>query len=183
MKSRNTTNDAYKKLNLPVANFICLLEDDVCLSKATEKFKTIPTSYFHNPINTTSMLVVFLHCIIDSSLTFSVFHLISRLSSSTRASVYKYHVLNTNSFEDWSLLKTLYNRTLDLQEKDEILVALATIRAPCILNLYLEELMMEQSLFRDHEFFPALVEVSKNPVGRHIVWDFYRSNWNQLVNR
>jgi hypothetical protein len=97
--------------------------------------------------------------------------------------VYKYHIIHSSDFADWSALKTRYAQIADQQEKNEIVDAMTQVRVPWILNSLLDEMMATNSIIKDADFFSTLTKLSQNPVGRYIVWYFYRNNWEKLVER
>ena len=52
-----------------------------------------------------------------------------------------------------------------------------------IVSKYLEELNKDNGVIRFQDFFTVLNAISRNPSGRNLAWNFYRENWNFLVNK
>jgi hypothetical protein len=78
---------------------------------------------------------------------------------------------------------SLYQKSQDSQERSNALAAMSSTRIPWILNKYLEELSKNSSVIRFQDFFTVLNAISRNPSGRNLAWNFYRENWNFLVNK
>ena len=51
------------------------------------------------------------------------------------------------------------------------------------LNSRLIELARDIGNVREQDYFTLLANISNNRIGEPIVWDFYRNEWNYLVDR
>lgn len=87
----------------------------------------------------------------------------------------------TNDYDEWNSLQNVYNLTVDPQQQAYILNALAYNRVSWILNLYLDEILQQNSPIRRQDFFTVLNAVSRNPAGSLIAWYFARKNWQAIV--
>ena len=45
------------------------------------------------------------------------------------------------------------------------------------------EYAKNETLVRSQDYFYVLTYIARNPVGRAIVWDWIRDNWQYLVDR
>lgn len=97
---------------MQIAELQCRLLDADCLNKATELFNSIPDIYFIDPISNQNPL-----------------------STNIRAIVYKYHLQNTNNFNDWYDIYDFYAVANDLREKEYAIEALSNSRLNFILDL------------------------------------------------
>ena len=50
-------------------------------------------------------------------------------------------------------------------------------------NSRLIELARDIGNVREQDYFTLLANISNNRIGEPIVWDFYRNEWNYLVDR
>lgn len=107
----DSTSHNEELLKMQLAELQCRLLDAGCLTKTTQLFKSIPPTYFIDPTNVPNPL-----------------------STNLRAIVYKYHLQNTNNFNDWYDLYDFYVITNDLREKEYAIEALSNTRLNFLLD-------------------------------------------------
>ena len=123
---------------MSLINFLCRVQDEQCILKATELFKTIPPQYFlttDDPqFNNTFVLFIKVSLIKlqNKTLTFLLF---LSVHPNNRLLVYKYHMQNTNDFLEWLRLYEYYEITQDEREKDYAIESLSHTRQTWLLDL------------------------------------------------
>lgn len=80
------TSDINNLLKVELTDFLCRMQDERCLNKATELYLSE-----------------------------------NMISNNYRPLVYKYHIQNTNEYQDWYDIKELYIQTKSPQEQTNIL--------------------------------------------------------------
>ncbi|CAF1347913.1 unnamed protein product [Adineta steineri] len=96
-----------------------------------------------------------------------------------REVVYRTHFQNTYNDSEWITIESDYHNFVDVQERYRLLEAMTQSRQPW--HLY-------QLLYRDAEpnkdtdvdLLQVLTLLAKNPVGRELVWLYYRKHWAEL---
>ncbi|XP_049950895.1 glutamyl aminopeptidase-like isoform X1 [Schistocerca serialis cubense] len=99
-----------------------------------------------------------------------------------RTLVYHYGMSANGSFESWEQMWQLYVAETDAQERTKLLYGLAGIQNEEAIRRYLNY-TKDESLIRSQDFFTVIGYISGNPVGSQIIWDFYRNEWEYLVER
>ncbi|KAK3929260.1 Glutamyl aminopeptidase [Frankliniella fusca] len=99
-----------------------------------------------------------------------------------RSVVYRYGLGNSNDENDWNLLLEKFEKETNTQEKVKLMFALATTPDKSLLNKYLE-LAKDESVIRSQDYFTVLSYIAENPNGIDLVWNFYREQYEYLVNR
>lgn len=99
-----------------------------------------------------------------------------------RTLVYKYGMQNSDSVDDWNFMWNKYKTETVPQEKTKLLYGLSRSRTVWLLMRYLDY-AKDETKVRSQDFFRVITYISRNPVGRGLVWDWIRSNWEYLVGR
>lgn len=99
-----------------------------------------------------------------------------------RLLVYRYGMESAGTDEDWNIMWEKYTTETVPQEKTKLLYGLSRTKKVWLLSRYLE-MTKNESLVRSQDFFAVLTYISVNPVGRGLVWNWVRQNWEYLVDR
>lgn len=92
--------------------------------------------------------------------------------------VYNYHLQNTYSINEWQIIFLEYQTLEDIQEREMLLEAISYSRLPSLLSKFLTSVSDDQ--FRREDYFDIIRFLGKNPIGREIAWDFYRSKFVEI---
>lgn len=92
--------------------------------------------------------------------------------------VYNYHLQNTYSIKEWQIVFLEYETLEDIQEREMLLEAISYTRLPSLLSKFLTTVSKDQ--FKREDFYDVIRFLGKNPIGREIAWDFYRSEFSEL---
>uniref|UniRef100_A0A0L8GD67 ERAP1-like C-terminal domain-containing protein n=2 Tax=Octopus bimaculoides TaxID=37653 RepID=A0A0L8GD67_OCTBM len=84
--------------------------------------------------------------------------------------------------DEWNFVYNKYKTSTVVIEKSSILNALSCTRHPWLLNKYLK-ISMNPEKIRYQDVSTVLSGISSNPIGEKIVWDFIRSNWDELATK
>ncbi|XP_060840151.1 glutamyl aminopeptidase-like isoform X1 [Rhopalosiphum padi] len=98
-----------------------------------------------------------------------------------RYTVYYYGISQGNA-SDWDRLWDLFLCEQEPQEKIKLMVALTASKETSILTRLLQHAKNE-SYVRSQDYFIIISQISRNPVGTQLVWDFLRDEWQYLVDR
>ncbi|KAL4150039.1 hypothetical protein QTP88_003885 [Uroleucon formosanum] len=98
-----------------------------------------------------------------------------------RYTVYYYGMSKGNESE-WNRLWDLFLNEQEPQEKIKLMVALTASKETSILTRLLQNAKNE-SYVRSQDYFIILSQISRNPVGTQLVWNFLRDEWQYLVDR
>jgi hypothetical protein len=142
-----------------LVDFLCRIQDEQCLTKSTQLFRTIPPEYFLSPNDPRYNNTV---------------------SPNYRPYVLKYHMQNTEDYLEIQRLFEFYEITDDSREKEYVLDALANTRLSFYLDLILKNLL-DPSLvaeIRRQDIFNLIKHVGDNPNGRYVAWYFIREYYN-----
>ena len=141
-------------LKTALVDFLCRIQDEQCLLKATEQFQTIPANYFVSPNDPRYNNTV---------------------SPNYRPYVFKYHIQNTYEFLEWIRLFDFYEITGDSREKEYTLDALANTRLTFLLDLLLNDVLDNRlGVVRRQDILNLIKHVGDNPNGRYFAWYFIR---------
>lgn len=100
-----------------------------------------------------------------------------------RSVVYRYGLGNSESEELWNVLfESKFKKETNTQERLKLMAALAATPNVTILAKYLE-IAKDESIIRSQDYFTVLSYISMNPKGEQLVWDFYRNQYQYLVDR
>ncbi|XP_067616952.1 glutamyl aminopeptidase isoform X2 [Eurosta solidaginis] len=99
-----------------------------------------------------------------------------------RLVVYKYGMKYVGDEKSWDQVWQLFINEQNAQEKVKLMVSLASVNSPWILQRYIN-LAWNESYVRGQDYFNCLQYISKNPIGQNLVWDYVRENWPKLVKR
>jgi glutamyl aminopeptidase len=107
----------------------------------------------------------------------------TQISPDLRTVVYSYGIkLAGGDQQTWDWLFDRYRNESNAQEKAKLLRGLASIDSPWLLSRLIE-LARDIGNVREQDYFTLLANISNNRIGEPIVWDFYRNEWNYLVDR
>ncbi|CAF0843285.1 unnamed protein product [Didymodactylos carnosus] len=141
---------------------LCRMQDTDALLKASELYYLIDPSYFFNSSADTNVSPDYL------------------------TTVLQYHIQNTYNVEEWYYMYQNYtvNTVGTAQERLAMLAALSQSKDIWRLKLLLEDgLDFTNSLIETQDFISIMEFIAKNPVGRYIVWNFYRHNYEEFISR
>ncbi|KAK3612375.1 hypothetical protein CHS0354_031968 [Potamilus streckersoni] len=96
--------------------------------------------------------------------------------------VYKYGLQNAGTEADWDKMWAKYMVETIPQERIKLLYGLANTKEIWLLNRYLKY-TKDETKVRSQDFFSVITYIASNPVGRSLVWDWVRYNWEYLINR
>lgn len=134
----------------------CRLQHNACLKKTTEMWETVYNATLGG---------------IDQNYELYI-------PAYVRAIVYNYHFQNTYDVKEWDYIFYEYKFTLDLQERDRLQNALTYSRLPWLLSDFLTSL--KTNGLKEIDFFEAMADLGRNPLGREIAWDYMRMNYPAL---
>ncbi|XP_032593665.1 glutamyl aminopeptidase isoform X2 [Drosophila grimshawi] len=106
----------------------------------------------------------------------------TRPSADVRDVVYYYGMQEVNTEAAWDSVWQWYLGETDAQEKLKLMNALAAVKVPWLLQRCIN-LAWDEKNVRRQDYFSLLGQISANPVGQSLVWDYVRENWQQLVDR
>ncbi|XP_060840148.1 glutamyl aminopeptidase-like [Rhopalosiphum padi] len=98
-----------------------------------------------------------------------------------RHTIYYYGMAQGNASE-WDRLWKLFLNEQEPQEKDKLMEALTASKETEILTRLLQYTKNE-SYVRSQDYILVILQISRNPVGTQLVWNFLRDEWQYLVNR
>ncbi|CAF3461054.1 unnamed protein product [Rotaria sp. Silwood1] len=101
------------------------------------------------------------------------------LAAHTREVVYQTHFQNTYNDTEWTVVSSDFHYSIDAQERYRLLKALTQSRQPWHLYQFLYR-DAENNQDRDVDLLSVLTLLAKNPIGRELVWYYYRENWAKL---
>lgn len=84
--------------------------------------------------------------------------------------------------KSWNVMWNVFAKEVDAQEKIKLMKGLAGIQEPWILQKFIE-LAWDEKNVRGQDYISCLGNIANNPIGRPLVWDHVRNNWDQLVSR
>ncbi|XP_030559529.1 glutamyl aminopeptidase-like [Drosophila novamexicana] len=106
----------------------------------------------------------------------------NRPAPDLRELVYYYGMQQTSSEASWEQLLELFKAESDASEKSKLMYGLSAVQDSQLLYRFLE-LATDESIVRSQDYFTCVQNIAANPVGQPIVWDYYREQWPQLINR
>ncbi|XP_014676853.1 PREDICTED: glutamyl aminopeptidase-like [Priapulus caudatus] len=104
------------------------------------------------------------------------------LHPDVRNLVYKYGMIAVGGTDEWEIMWQRYKSEINAQERINLMYGLANSRMPWVLQRYLI-LAWDLNNVRMQDYWTVLGYIADNPVGRPIVWDYYRANWDSFVER
>ncbi|KAH8312019.1 hypothetical protein KR044_009051, partial [Drosophila immigrans] len=147
-------NHLRNRLRVSVLNAACAFGLPDCLSQAAQRFST----WLQNPTAA------------------------NRPAPDLREVVYYYGMQQTSSESNWEKLLEIFKAETDASEKLKLMQGLAAVQDAQLLYRFLE-LATDESIIRRQDYFTCVQNIAANPVGVPIVWDYYREQWPQLVER
>ncbi|KAH8312022.1 hypothetical protein KR044_009052 [Drosophila immigrans] len=147
-------NHLKNRLRVSVLTAACSLGLPDCLSQAAQRFST----WVQNPTAA------------------------NRPAPDLREVVYYYGMQETNSESNWEKLLEIFKAEADANEKLKLMQGLAGVQDAQLLYRLLE-LASDESIVRSQDYVTCLQNIAANPVGEPIVWEYYREQWPQLVER
>ena len=98
------------------------------------------------------------------------------------STVYTYHIKNSASETDWNMLFNYYKIAISPQEQTRALIAISSTNDRNLLNQLLNDgLTGGPDTIKRQDYFPMMGYMSRHPVGREVVWEFYKANYERLV--
>jgi glutamyl aminopeptidase len=106
-----------------------------------------------------------------------------KLSPDIREYAFKYGMQSSGSDEDWNKLWDMWRTEVSASEKSKLLTALTSVTNTQLISKLISY-ANDSSIINDQDFFPVQQSIASNsPIGRQLVWDYLRNNWNYLVER
>lgn len=99
-----------------------------------------------------------------------------------RELIYYYGMRYISDEDNWRVMYEYFKDETDPLEKNKIMKGLAGIKSTKILDNYIK-LATNETVVRSQDFFQCLINISENPDGTLLVWDWVRNNWEFLQNR
>ncbi|XP_032514950.2 aminopeptidase A-like isoform X2 [Danaus plexippus] len=93
-----------------------------------------------------------------------------------------YHGMKSATQEEWDKLWQIYVNEEDVQELSKLRSALSAPRDGNILQRYLT-LAWDENNIRSQDYLTVVQQISSNPSGTDLVWDYVRNNWTKFVDR
>ncbi|XP_017084638.2 glutamyl aminopeptidase [Drosophila eugracilis] len=106
----------------------------------------------------------------------------SRPSPDLREIIYYYGIQQSTSQSDWEKLFDIFVTETDASEKLKLMYGLSGVLDSQLLYNFLVKAGNE-TIVRSQDYFTCVQYIAANPVGEHVVWEFYREKWLQLVAR
>ncbi|KAM8706831.1 hypothetical protein ACLKA7_011000 [Drosophila subpalustris] len=147
-------NHLKNRLRVSVLTAACALGLPDCLDQAAQRFST----WLQNPTAA------------------------NRPAPDLREIVYFYGMQQTSSESNWEKLLALFQSETDASEKSKMMYGLSAVQDAQLLYRLLE-LASDESVVRSQDYFTCVQNIAANPVGEPIVWEYYREQWPQLVER
>ncbi|KAJ8022253.1 Glutamyl aminopeptidase [Holothuria leucospilota] len=104
------------------------------------------------------------------------------VSPDVRDQVLRFGMEQNGGQDNWDKVWEMYMDSTVSTEQFRLLQGLTRTRHVWILSRFMEY-AMDESKIRNHDYFTVLRDISRNPVGNPIAWDFLRANWEYLVDR
>lgn len=99
-----------------------------------------------------------------------------------RPIVYSYGLASDISEEKWNKVVDYALQTLDVNDKLNLWMALGNVREKEFI-IKLIELAKDEKNLKSQDFFIVINSIAKHSVGVEVVWDFFRNEWEFLVDR
>ncbi|XP_062127173.1 glutamyl aminopeptidase [Drosophila sulfurigaster albostrigata] len=142
------------RLRVSVLTAACSLGVPDCLSQAAQRF----TTWLNNPTAA------------------------NRPAPDLREVVYYYGMQQSSSESNWEKLWEIFKAESDASEKLKLMYGLSGVQDPQLLYRFLD-LGSDESIIRSQDYLTCIQNIAANPVGEPVVWEFYREQWPQLVER
>ena len=104
------------------------------------------------------------------------------IAPNLRSLVYKYGMIAAGTPAVWETMLERYLAETNAQEKRKLLYGLAQVREPWVLHRFVQ-LAKNETYVRGQDFYSTMSYNAGNPVGNPIVWRFFQSEWDYLVDR
>ncbi|XP_060534804.1 puromycin-sensitive aminopeptidase [Cylas formicarius] len=102
------------------------------------------------------------------------------LPADMRSACYR-AVLRAGGQDEYDTLLKLYRSTDLHEEKDRISRSLGAAQDPALLKKVLDFAMSDEVRSQDTVF--VIISVSHNAIGRDLTWEFFKSNWDKILER
>jgi len=136
-----------------ILSLACRLQDSYCLRKASELWQGVIPSLLSGNYD-------------------------SKLPPYIREIVFNYHMQNTYNVDEWDLVLLEYENIEDEAERRRLLESLTFTRLPWLLARLLKE--QQASNLERVDLFDTAKLLSENPIGREIIWDYFRINYREI---
>lgn len=83
--------------------------------------------------------------------------------------------------DDWFLVYTAFKNSNDASEKNQFIYALGCTQKLWLLQTYLK-LAVEMKVFRRQDFRAVASTISRNPIGKDLIWQYVQKDWEKLLN-
>ncbi|CAF1112484.1 unnamed protein product [Adineta ricciae] len=156
----NSTDDHNTRLIKGIRfAFLCRMDHKDAIKRASELFRSIPVEYFNGGQVDTNISADFL------------------------STIYICHISNYDNASDWEMMYNYYKIAVSPQEQTRALIAISSTENRDRLNRLLEDgIKGEPHTIKRQDFFSMITYMSRNPVGRDVVWTFYKENYQRLVD-
>lgn len=106
----------------------------------------------------------------------------TNIAPNLRSLIYTYGMRSVDRSQEWMMVWQRYMAESVPQEKSKLMAALSQTPSVSLLMRYIEFAKSESNV-RSQDYFTVLTYIARNPVGRGLVWDWIRDNWQYLVDR
>uniref|UniRef100_A0A3P9LB01 Aminopeptidase n=1 Tax=Oryzias latipes TaxID=8090 RepID=A0A3P9LB01_ORYLA len=101
----------------------------------------------------------------------------NKIRPSLRDAVYC-SAMAAGGVEEWDFMWSIYRKN-DTSDPDNLIYALSCTRQPWLINRYLEYCLDPEKV-SEKDVISAITYMAYNPVGQPLLWDFVRTNWEDL---
>nr|CAD7604667.1 unnamed protein product [Timema genevievae] len=105
-----------------------------------------------------------------------------RLHPDIRDIIYQFGMYAMGDEAAWDKMWNLFLKEEDAQEKRKLMIGLASTSQPWLINRYIQYAKNESNV-KSQDFYWVLLDISYNPIGKTIAWDFLRSEWEYIIDR
>uniref|UniRef100_A0A3P9MJD7 Aminopeptidase n=1 Tax=Oryzias latipes TaxID=8090 RepID=A0A3P9MJD7_ORYLA len=104
----------------------------------------------------------------------------NKIRPSLRDAVYC-SAMAAGGVEEWDFMWSIYRKN-DTSDPDNLIYALSCTRQPWLINRYLEYCLDPEKV-SEKDVISAITYMAYNPVGQPLLWDFVRTNWEDLAEK
>lgn len=158
LETNSTEDHNIKLLSGLKFSFLCRMDHEEAIEKASALFRSIPIDYFNGK---------------DVDI---------EIGADFLSTVYICHLSNVDNETDWKMMYNYYKIASSPQEQTRALVAICSTPNRDRLNRLLNDgLIRGLNSIKRQDYFSMMAYMSRNPIGRETAWNFYKNNFDRLV--
>lgn len=105
------------------------------------------------------------------------------IDPSIRTFVYSYGIEKSDKESDWENVWNRYRAEKDATEKSKLMAALTSTESTSLISKLIDY-SNDSNIIDNENFFSVQQSIASNSeIGRSMVWDYIKENWNNLVER